>query len=526
MREKVVPLILLFSLTIALTGAGCARVEKHKVFVLGIDGITFDLLLPWAQEGKLPHFASLLNEGSSTQLISTIPPISPPAWTSSVTGVNPGKHGMFGFVKEAKPGADGRRQLTFYTSRDREADPLWVLLSEQGRRSVVINVPSSSPPDKLRGVMIAGFPHTSPTHFTYPPEYRLRIPGYRIDAYGREVSEGEEQAFLEDLMDIADRRAQVAFKLLEEEPWELFFVVFTVTDWIQHYYWKFMDPGHPHWNPEKARLHGDAILKTYQRMDRFLGQLRSKLDSRTSLVVMSDHGFGPVYRLVNGQNFIDQLRLPDDLDVTATENFGVALDLAVPQGISSDPKTHPSHGRAMELLRKELHELRDPASGQKVIRQVFDREELYWGPYVDRSPTLVGLEREGFLFFNWHPTQDKELFLQREAPISKRAFSGYHAMNGVLIMAGANVRRGVNNFEAQIADIAPTVLYLMEATVPEDMDGGVLTAPISEKYLSSHPPDARQARSSRPRQSIGHSDSTRSVDEYIEAQLRAIGYVQ
>ena len=177
---------LILPLLIALAALSCGSQPAQKVVVLGIDGLTFDLLIPWAKEGKLPHFQKLLEEGSSTQLISSVPPSSPPAWTSAITGVNPGKHGIFGFVKEGRL-TDGKLNLDFYTSRDRQADPLWVILTERGRRSVVVNVPCSSPPDQMRGVMISGFPHTSPTNFTSPPEYRFKIPRYRKDIYGQLV---------------------------------------------------------------------------------------------------------------------------------------------------------------------------------------------------------------------------------------------------------------------------------------------------------------------------------------------------
>jgi predicted AlkP superfamily phosphohydrolase/phosphomutase len=517
---------LVIFLGLALLNAGCSRTPQHKVFVLGMDGLTFDLLIPWVQEGRLPHFAQLLKEGSSAQLVSTIPPTSPPAWTSAITGVNPGKHGIYGFIKGLGSDSEGRLAPTFLTSQDRSADPLWVILSEQERRSVVINVPSTSPPDEIDGIMISGFPHVSPTYFTYPPEYRLKIPDYRTDPWGREISGGEEHVLLKDLNDVTDRRAEVVFKLLEEEQWDLFFVVFTITDKVQHYFWKFMDPKHPDWDPEKARLYGDAILKTYQRMDQLLGQLRSYLDDQTTLMVMSDHGFGPVYTLVNSQNFIDQLDLPGEFGVEATENFGGTFILTTQQEPSTDAKTRRAYVQTGELLKKELEELRDPVTGQMVVQKVFHSKDIYWGPHLDRAPLYVALENEGYLFFNWHRTQDKKIFLQKTSPLFSKAFSGYHAMNGVLIMAGANVRQGANNFDAQLVDIAPSVLYLLGEPIPQEMDGKILEAPISQEYVASHALDARWTRTSKPRQAVGLADSTEAINRYIEEQLRAIGYVQ
>ncbi len=517
-------LALLLALT--LLNAGCGKAPKQKVFVLGIDGLTFDLLVPWVKEGKLPNFARLLEEGSSTQLVSAIPPSSPPAWTSAVTGVNPGKHGIFGFVKGIKSDAAGQSMLDFYTSRDRRADPLWVILSEQGRKSVVVNVPSSSPPDKLKGVMISGFPHTSLTNFTYPPEYRFKIPNYRKDMYGQEVSPEEEGAYFEDMNDIMERRAEMVLQMIAEEPWDLFFVVFTITDRVQHYFWKFMDPKHREWDPEKARLYGDAILKTYQRMDQLLGELRNKLDDQTTLMVMSDHGFGPVYQPVNGENFIKAEIPQGDFRVMASDNFGAKFHLTTKKSPPYDRETREAYVRIKTLLKKKLEEFRDPATGQKVIQKVFEKDDLYWGPHTNEAPDVIGLETKGYLFWNWNPTEDEKIFPQKGDPVFSRFFSGFHMLNGILIMTGANVRGATNNFDANIADIAPTILYLLGEPIPQEMDGKILNAPLSQEYVSSHALDARWARTSTPRVMKSLADSTGAINKLIEEQLRAIGYVQ
>ncbi len=343
-------------LLIALTALSCGSQPAQKVVVLGVDGLTFDLLIPWAKEGKLPHFQKLLEEGSSTQLISSVPPSSPPAWTSAITGVNPGKHGIFGFVKEGRL-IDGKLNLDFYTSRDRQADPLWVILTEQGRRSVVVNVPCSSPPDQMRGVMISGFPHTSPTNFTSPPEYRFKIPRYRKDIYGQLVSVDGEQAFLDDMNDIMDRRAEVIMDLFTEESWDLFFVVFTITDRVQHYFWKFMDPRHPNWDARNAELFGDAILETYQRVDEFLGKLRGRLDEQTTLMVMSDHGFGPVYQMVNGEHFISGVELPEEFALQAADNFGAKFHIVTTHQPPYDQRTMDNYALSREILGGECGEI-------------------------------------------------------------------------------------------------------------------------------------------------------------------------
>jgi len=521
------PLLLLgltaFALTLMLPC--CGSKPASKVFVLGMDGLTFDLLWPWVQEGKLPNFARLLEEGSSTQLVSAIPPSSPPAWTSAITGVNPGKHGIFGFVQRIDH-STGEPRLVFYTADDRRADPVWTILTEREKRSVVVNVPCTSPPDSIAGVMISGFPHTSATDFTSPPEYRLKIPDYRLDIFGQLVSVDGEEAFLADMNDIMERRTEVISTLLDEEPWDLFFVVFTITDRVQHYFWKFMDPQHPLWNAADAELYGDAILHTYQSMDRLLGQLWARLDENTTLVVMSDHGFGPVYQPVNGQNFLDATIPEGNFRAVATDNFGVKMAFTVKKDTPVNPQTHRVAVETMELLKKRLMELKDPATGRKVVQKVFSREEIYWGPYTNKAPHLMGLEEDGYLFWNWYSTPEGTIFPAWEDSVFNRLFSAFHRRNGVLLMTGANITAGRNSFPAEIADIAPTILYLLGQTVPADMDGRVLEAPISEHFLQNHPVEIRPRDSRDLRTLEAAADSAAAVNRYIEEQLRAIGYVQ
>jgi predicted AlkP superfamily phosphohydrolase/phosphomutase len=513
------------ALFISLAALGCGSQPSQKVVVLGVDGLTFDLLIPWAKEGKLPNFQKLIEDGSSTQLISSVPPSSPPAWTSAITGVNPGKHGIFGFVKGMTE-KNGQPQLDFYTSRDRRADPLWIILTEQGRRSVVVNVPCSSPPDQIRGVMISGFPHTSATNFTSPPEYRCKIPNYRKDIYGQLVSVNGEQAFLDDMNDIMDRRAEVIMKLFREETWDLFFVVFTITDRVQHYFWKFMDPKHPNYDPQKAELFGDAILQTYQRIDDFLGKLRTQLDDRTTLLVMSDHGFGPVYQMVNGEHFIAGVTLPEGFALQAADNFGAKFHILTTHQPPYDQRTIENFSLSKEILKQELLALRDPATGHQVIHKVYSKEELYHGPYLDSAPDILGLENEGYLFWNWNDTEDGAIFPPKDHPVFQQFFSAFHKMNGVLVMTGPLVRRGINNYDANIMDIAPTVLYLLEEPIPSNMDGVVLSAPIDPGYVRQHPLEARWDRPSGSAALRSLADTSEATNAFIEEQLRAIGYVQ
>jgi predicted AlkP superfamily phosphohydrolase/phosphomutase len=142
--------------------------EKNKTVVIGLDGATFDLMGPWIEEGKLPHIKELMDKGCSGVLESTIPPLSPVAWTSFMTGMNPGKHGIFDFVEPFQNGALGTR---LNNRKDCKQIPIWRYLNNEGHKTVILNVPMTFPPDELDGLMVSGMdtPHDNAT-FTYPRE--------------------------------------------------------------------------------------------------------------------------------------------------------------------------------------------------------------------------------------------------------------------------------------------------------------------------------------------------------------------
>src|SRR5689334_13033273 len=125
----------------------------HPVFIIGWDGATFDLIRPWVAQGKLPHIARLMETGAHGSLRSNLPPMTFPAWSSFMTGKNPGKHGIFDFTRP-RP---GRYELEFVNGGHRRAASFWQILTRAGRKVVSISVPCTFPPEAVDGVMISGF---------------------------------------------------------------------------------------------------------------------------------------------------------------------------------------------------------------------------------------------------------------------------------------------------------------------------------------------------------------------------------
>ena len=141
-----------------------------KIVVIGVDGGDPELFNKWINEKKLPIFEKIKQNGVSGKLKSTTPPFSAPAWTSIVTGCNPGKHGIYGFE------TTGTLEPHLINSRHRKMPAIWNYLTAINKTNIIINVPVTYPPENIRGVMITGLlTPSSDAMFTYPNEIKARL---------------------------------------------------------------------------------------------------------------------------------------------------------------------------------------------------------------------------------------------------------------------------------------------------------------------------------------------------------------
>ncbi len=269
--------------------------------MIGWDGATFDLVRPWAEQGKLPNIARLLETGGHGPLRSTIPPWTFPAWTSFMTGKNPGKHGIFDFFR---PRA-GSYHLEYVNGSHRRARTFWQILSEAGRQVISISLPCTFPPDPVNGIMISGFdfPGEGPGSFVdargmYPRELHEELKSHTgphpIDAAViKEVNRGRMDLVLERMLETVRKKAGTAKYLLAHKPWDCFMILFGESDGAGHQFWRYCDPNSPLYGEQPPGLQ-DSILRVYQELDRQAGELLALVPEGTVNLMMSDHGFGGV----------------------------------------------------------------------------------------------------------------------------------------------------------------------------------------------------------------------------------------
>jgi len=515
---------LIAGLLLALALCGCsggnhkapklakASPPAGRVIVVGFDGLDPGMVEQFVAEGRMPNLARIIDQGAFGGLMSTLPPSSASAWTSAFTGVNPGKHGIYGFMGQPKPDESGN--IVFNTSLQRGFKAVWQVMSDYGLRSTLINIPLTSPADTLNGLMVSGFPHSSEdtSSFYWPRSLRQELTDYTFDAFRVIVAKNREDRFIQKMEGIESKRLEVGLRLFDRQDWDLFWVVFTFIDRYQHYLWKYWDKNHPMYDPAGGAAYGGAIRDAYIMADNYLGEFMKRMGPDDLLMVMSDHGFGRLYYTVNGQNFIYRTLGPTE-EVLCADFFGAKFKFGI-TGPNAEERYRSMRDRMIEGLRG----LEDPATGTKIIDSIYVKEQIYKGPYLSEAPDLVCLENPDYVFFTLPRTPDLRIIDAGPAP--DKAFSGFHRRRGTIGLYGSRVIGG-QAVEARITDVTAIILAYLGVPAPSELDGRV---PV-QVFKTGVSPELNLARSNdtgyrRPDLFVAQDSKA------MENQLRAVGYIQ
>ena len=542
-----------------------------KLLIVGLDGATLDLIRPWAADGQLPALAQLMQSGVTGTLESTLPPVTSPAWPTFMTGKNPGRHGVFDFIRP--------RAGTFEMVNASQIDGrlLWEILSEAGYSVGVLNVPITYPPRKVNGYVVPGLLAPDQGLTTHPPDvlkpYRAELGRYRITP-DVQYSASNVDAFIADLHDLIDTQLRYALRLMRDTPTDVLMMHFLASDNASHALWRYMDATHPRYDPALAPKYGDALLKVYQHLDSAIQSLISNLQPPdTNVVVMSDHGFGPLHRTVNlnilfletglmrlkpraltrlryalfkrgltpksAYRLLERIGLHnltarvsrqarnqvmskflsfEDVDWTRTLAYSmghvgqVYLNLKgrEPDGIVDPGDYDAARRKVIDVLSA----LRDPDTGRPLVDRIIPREEAASGPYLDRAPDL-------HLVLDGYRTIAFPLFATDGRVVTQqiRGDSGCHRLHGVFIGSGpAFAQASIDG--ARLIDLAPTILHLLGVPVPTDMDGRVLSDALAP-HLRARAVQTAEAAARK-------TDQVELTDEEqaeVEERLRALGYL-
>lgn len=423
------------------------------IAIIGLDGATWDLARPFLEAGDMPALAGLIARGAHGVLRSTVPPVTFPAWSSFMTGTNPGKHGIFDFTRRVS----GTYEVAFVGSRDRRVPTMWRVLSDAGRRVAVIGVPTTYPPEPVNGIMVGGFDSPVTTgidgSFVHPREFYAEMttavgPYAITDFQELTIGPGWHDDAFPKILAAVDRKRDLARYVLRREPWDCFMMMFGEADTASHHFWMFADPASPRFDAEGSQRFGRALRDVYRRLDAALGDILAELPADATVLVASDHGFGGAGTTVLhlnrwladrgwlvfhgggrslGASAARLVRraalalLPRGIQerlvrhagrdlarrLESWSRFG-AIDMSRTRAFSEELNYAPSiwlnvRGRdregcvaagadyeaAVRDLTAELLAWRNPATGAPIVARVHRRDDLYRGPRVEDAPDLV-----------------------------------------------------------------------------------------------------------------------------------------
>ena len=532
-----------------------------KTAIIGLDGATFDIIKPLASAGRLPVLSRLMREGVSAPLRSTILPNSFPGWASCTTGTSEGMHGVFSpFIKnQSNYGVRAMSGLDIMTR------PVWNILTEHGGRSIVINVPTTYPPEPIEGLMVTGMlTPNSGSEFTYPAslkdELLAELPFYVIEP----ERIPDKHARAEEFRRAIEMHERAVHFLMQKGEWDFLMVVFSVLDRAQHDYWADMDPKHPRHDPNTPLEFREFIHETYQRLDSAVGRLVEQLPGDAQVLVVSDHGFcselfevrvnellasagllafkSPASRkslarikslkqkvgrrlspIVARGNVLErkvEYGFLDEIDWRRTRAFfaqdkGVWVNLV---GREREAIVRESDcDSVIEEARSALLQLASPEDGEPVFESVMRREEAFTGAWCDRLPDLVMIPRRDEYVYNERPSYGDII-------VPADSTTGTHSRDGIFIAWGRGINQGAA-FGAQpnLRDVGPTALASIGCPITTDMDGRALMEIFSDVEEPS-----RAGSSYKQSWASGVPQSVYKAGEEAELRerLRALGYIE
>ncbi len=543
-----------------------------QIAVIGLDGADWRLLRPWLDAGHLPTLAKLVETGASGDLMSTIRPESSVAWSSFATGVNPGKHGVYGFMRQT----DQEGQFEISNGSHIQANRFWDLLGNADKQVGLINIPFTYPPRPVNGFLISGMltPNDS-VNFTHPPELKSQLlnqfKSLTFDA-GDDVS--DKQTLLDGSNKFTQQQIDLSIKLLKEQTPDFFSVVFTALDRLQHFLWSDLDPNHPEFS-DQSDYFSQQLLQHMQLVDAGIEKIISQLTAGSLVILISDHGFNSFARrfyinrwliqkgllvIQASQNqrnqtlvqllekmknvkwlrMLKQALLPTDW---GPQKLATALNTQSFDWEKSQVYYSPDGGlrvnsqasrfngaltedQSAELLSnvtQELMELIDPETGNRPIAEIYRSADLYQGDQLSKAPDLIVEPQRSAKSPLANYILDSKIDSSSDLFTQSDPYSGNHDQKGIFIAHGEQIK-SQNDVEMHIMDVAPTVLSALNLPIPNYIDG----RPLIELFEAESQPEIKYVES--PMFDEGaipedENEDDEDLDELIEERLRNLGYL-
>lgn len=507
--------------------------SKSKILVLGLDGATWKVLDPLMKAGFLPTFQKLVIRGASGTLVSTIPPITSPAWPSMATGLNPGKLGVYSTLKRNNTNMFSLKPVT---SDVYKGKAVWDLLSNNKIHVALFKIPFLYPVYETNGCMVSGFGSAS-KFAAYPRNLHKKLtrgPSSLLEAeLFKSLSTldlNDEEAcvkYIERLKMIVQKEGEVILRLVSSMPWDFLFYVVSSTDWLQH---AFMDrivrlvTKISCNNSLELEITDKAVIDFYKSVDFLIGRflnLAEQTSDNFIFLIVSDHGFTvrpytfnlAKWLIRNGYTKLRTLKKKYQQSISSTLVDHIAdLSKGTISGkiLEKILKNLPS--KTLQKLKSEYFNV---TSKPGISNQIdFDSSRVFCledrGIYLNRSATdaktLDEMISDLNRYLSHFPHVILKTFRRNEiywgskvqlAPdliikildkdkiwevstdptkplIFKPQLPGIHDNYGIFVAYGSKIRQNVALGKTLIWNVCPTILHFFGQPIPSNIDGEVL----------------------------------------------------
>ena len=539
-----------------------------RTAIIGLDGATFRLMDVLCDEGVMPSLAALRSKGVDGVLRSTTPAYTPPAWVSMLTGVNPGRHNVFGFLSSSP-----QEPVKIAHAGTIASTPFWRLANDRDARVGVYNVPMTYPPATdvdgflVSGGLAAGWTSPDVRGFASDAEVGSLIAevtndSYPIDTVVSYENDWSRREVIDDVTAIQVKRRRVLAALLERRDVDLLFAVFEGTDRLQHVHYQYLVECSEWFSAPEAAAFRDRAWAYFRELDGAIADIVAWAGEGGNVMVVSDHGAGPwektlnVNLLLDGWGFLHlptaskltrsklvagpvqsaaRKLLPRSLLLSAKSRMNRGIDWGASrafasqvaeQGIHVNEAGAFPHGIVQDEdvpvvaadLTRRLLELTDPADGKPVVDAVVPRADVISGPFAPRAPHLFPVCRDQRIELSDTVAASSILTDHRDRPW------GYHHQDGIFVGAGPAFTGGALPRALEIVDILPTAFTVAGLPVPGGLDGQpareILTidAPAASE---THEDVVARAPDGSPSYPFSEAD-----EKQIEESLRGLGYIE
>jgi predicted AlkP superfamily phosphohydrolase/phosphomutase len=541
-----------------------------RILVIGLDAATMDLIEPWAAAGYLPALAGLMNEGTSARLLSTPNMHSASAWTSILTGLNPGRHGLFVFSDRDF----GTGKQVFFKGGDRTGELITAYIARHGLTSGLLNVPMTYPAQCGPGFMVSGLDAPSLNERAFsPPELRAellnRFPEYHFSPQnlGDLMRAGRLDEAAAAWIKLTEVQTRAAEYLLASRQVDFFMTVYTASDWAGHNLWKYFA------GSEGAKTAGlkasNPLVEIYNAIDQSIARLLNYANEETQVYVISDHGMGAhtgaSYHLAGwledngymvrsarssgrsslisagrraarsvlppavrdkvraslGEDRIERLQAAEkdsfyssiawESTAAYTEPGRHVININLLGRNAGGTVPESDYPQMCSRIIDDLSRWSD-GRGVSVVDRVARREEIYVGPFTERASDL---------YVYWNP--DADLGAPPDE-VRDRGFwwSGDHRPEGIAICKGPGVRPGAKATLPAVYDLVPTMMYAAGLPVPDMLDGRVFHEFFTDEFIAAHPVEVGSAALPPTTDQLRLSPEE---EQMVEEKLRGLGYI-